>query len=159
LITKSVLTVALIRFDMMLLDPFKEEFNLPAFPAKFRVRQGIKPRIVGNEPVNNIHSMVFIYNNTEWIGVMLSRLISDKPDHFIADNPSLKDNRTESFNGRFHVVFCPGNEERPVSMKEIKQAEAIQVSHIFFAVSSRLYIKFVRDPDMMDISRAKTVFP
>ena len=44
----------------MLLDPFEKQLHLPAFPVKFRDRQGIKCRIVGYEFADNIGSKIFV---------------------------------------------------------------------------------------------------
>jgi hypothetical protein len=142
---------AIKRFDFkMLLDPFEEQFNLPSFSVELRDRHGIKHSIVGNEPINDIGSVVFIYNHPEWLGVILSRLIIGKPDHLVADNPGLQISRAGAFNGILHVVFCHGNEESPPSMDKIEQTEKIQVSFIYRVNSSRFYINFIEYLDIMD---------
>lgn len=134
----------------MLLDPFKEDFNLPTFPVEFRDRQGIKRCIVSNEPVNDIGSIVFIYNHPKWFGIMLSRFVSGKPNHLITDYPSLQICGAGAFNSILHVVFCPGDEESPISMDEIEQPEEVQVSLINHVNGSRFYIKFIEDLDIVD---------
>jgi hypothetical protein len=140
----------------MLLDPFKEKFNLPTFPVEFRDRQRIKHGIVGNEPVNNIGSIVFIYNHPEWLRIIISRFVTGKSDHLIADHPGLHIGRIGAFNGILHVIFCSGDEESPVSMDEVKQPEEVQVSLINHVNGSRFYIKFIKDLDIMNRSLGQT---
>jgi len=134
----------------MLLDPFKEKFNLPSLPVEFGDRKGIKHSIVGNKPVNDIGSIVFIYNHPEWLRIMFSRFVTGKSDHLIADHPGLHISRTGVLNGILHVIFCPGDEESPFSMDEIEQPEEVQVSLINHVNGSRLNIEVIKDLDIMD---------
>jgi hypothetical protein len=60
----------------MLFDPFIEKLNLPTFSVEFGNGKRIKRRVVGNEPVNNTGSIVFICYHSEGLWVMLSRFIT-----------------------------------------------------------------------------------
>jgi hypothetical protein len=134
----------------MLLDPFKEKFNLPSLPVEFGDRKGIKHCIVGNKPVDDIGSIVFIYNHPEWLRILFSRFVSGKPDHLIADYTGLHISRTGALNGILHVIFCPGDKESPFPMDEIEQPEEVQVSLVNHVNGSWLYIKIIEDLDIMD---------
>lgn len=82
----------------MLFDPFIEKLNLPTFSVEFGNGKRIKRRVVGNEPVNNTGSIVFICYHSEGLWVMLSRFITGKSDQFIADNTCLIISSYRAFN-------------------------------------------------------------
>lgn len=133
----------------MLLDPFKEKLNLPTLPVEFGDGERIKLRIVGNEPVNDTGSIVFICYHSDGFGVMFSRFVSCKSDQFITDNTRLVISTIGAFNSILHVVFCPGDKKRSLHVDEIEHPKEIQVAKINHINSCWLYIKLIEDFDIM----------
>ncbi len=133
----------------MLLDPFKEKFNLPSLPVEFGDSERIKLCVVGNEPVNDTGSIVFICYHSDGFRVMLSRLVACKSDHFITDDSSLIINRGRAFNNILHIVFCPGDKKRSLFVDEIEHPEEIQVAKINHINSSRLNIELIKYLDIV----------
>ena len=140
----------------MLLDPFKEEFHLPAFPVEFRDRQRIKYGIIGNEPVNHTGGIVLICNHPERLRIMFTRIIPSKLDHLVTYHTGFYINRAGAFNSILHIIFCPGNEESPVSMNKFIQAGEIQLSLVNYVYGSWLNIKVIKDFNIMDGSLCKS---
>ncbi len=133
----------------MLLDPFKEKFNLPTLPVEFGDGERIKLRVVGNEPVNDTGSIVLICYHSDGFGVMFFRLVTCKSDQFITDNTRLVINTIGAFNNIPHVVFCPGDKKRSLLVDEIEHPKKIQVAQINHINSCRLYIELIEDIDIM----------
>ena len=104
----------------MLLDPFIEKLNLPALPVEFRDSERIKLSVVGNEPVNKIGSIVFICHHSDGFGVMFSRFVACKPNHFLTDNPCMIINGGRAFNDILHIVFCPGDKKCSLLVDKIE---------------------------------------
>lgn len=133
----------------MLLDPFKEKFNLPTLPVEFGDSERIKLGVVGNEPVNDTGSIVLICYHSDGFGVMFFRLVTCKSDQFITDNTRLVINTIGTFNNILHVVFCPGDKKRSLLVDEIEHPKEIQVAKINHINSGWLNIKFIEDFDIM----------
>ena len=140
----------------MLLDPFIEKLNLPTFPVEFGDGKRIKRRVVGNEPVNDTGSIVFICYHSEGLRVMLPRFVTCKSDQFIADDTCLIISNARALNNILHVVFCSGDKKSSLHMDEIEQSKEIQVAHINYINSCRLYIKFIEHFDIMNRSLGQT---
>lgn len=133
----------------MLLDPFKEKFNLPTLPVEFGDGERIKIHVVGNEPVHNTGSIVFIRYHSDGFVVMFLRFVSCKSDQFITDNTRLIINTIGAFNNILHIVFCPGDKKRSLLVDEIEHPKEIQVAKINHINSCRLYVKLIEDLDIM----------
>jgi len=133
----------------MLLDPFKEKFNLPALPVEFGDSERVKLSVVGDEPVNDTGSIVFICYHSDRFGVMFFRFITCKSDQFITDNTRLVINTIGAFNNILHVVFCPGDKKCSLLVDEIEHPKEIQVAKVNHINSCRLYIKLIEDLDIV----------
>lgn len=140
----------------MLLDPFIEKLNLPTLPVEFGDGKRIKRRVVGNEPVNDTGSIVFICYHSEGLRVMLPRFVTGKSDHFIADNTCLIISNVGAFNNILHVVFCSGDKKSSLHVDEIEHPKEIQVAHINHINSGRFNIQFIEHSDIMNRSLGQT---
>ena len=95
----------------MLLDPFEEEFNLPPLTVEFSDSKRIfDGKVVGQEAIKLPSFKVLIYNESERIGILSGRVISNKSDGFIGKNTRSFVNIPRLKNFVDHVVFGSSNE-------------------------------------------------
>ena len=90
----------------MLLDPFEEQFYLPAFTVEFRNSQRIVNRkVVGQKSIYSSSLKVFIYNKSQCVGILSGRVISSKSDSLIRKNARVYVNRSGLNNLIRHIVL------------------------------------------------------
>lgn len=72
------------RHDMqMLLDPFKEQLYLTAFPIKLRNRKGNEGKVVRQESIHIVHRIDFIINHAYHLRMVLHDGCSCEPDTLV----------------------------------------------------------------------------
>lgn len=102
----------------MLLDPFEEKLNLPAFAVQFRNSQRVFNRkVVGQEVIDFPRLKVLIRNESECIGILPCGVISGKADGLVGENTGAFVNRSVLNDLVGHVVPGAGDEVSPLLMK------------------------------------------
>lgn len=139
----------------MLLYPFKEQFDIPAFSVEFCDCQGFVSQKVGKEAVDLTGSEVFICDHSESFGIVLGRLDSCKFDDLIADYTSF--GITSSGLNTFvqHVVLCPCYEERSVLVDVVEESEEINITFVQKIDGSHLDTEIVQSLDIVHRSICK----
>ena len=94
----------------MLLDPFEEEFNLPALAIQFCNGQWVFNReVVGQEAIDFSALKVLIHNKSQRVRVLPSRVIAGESDSLVRKNARTDVDRSGLNHLIRHVVFSPSN--------------------------------------------------
>ena len=98
----------------MLLDPFEEQFYLPAFTVEFRNSQRIVNRkVVGQKSICSSSLKVFIHNKSQCVWILSGRVISSKSDSLIRKNARVFVDRSGLNNLIRHIVLGACNKAGP----------------------------------------------
>lgn len=106
----------------MLLDPFEEQFHVPAFAVEFCSGQSFIYEIVGQEAVNIAGGEVFVSDHSQVFGITFRGLVCGKSYVLVSDNTSAFVNRVGFDDIILHIVLCPSNEERSVLVRVLSHA-------------------------------------
>lgn len=93
----------------MLLDPLKEDLNLPSFPIKFCNCDCINREVIGEGAINLPISKVFIYNKSKVVRILSGSIKSGKLDCFIGDKFRLGINFSILNDLVKHIIFGSGD--------------------------------------------------
>lgn len=133
----------------MLLNPFEEQFHVPAFAVEFCYGQSIVSEMIGQETIDVAGGEVFIGDHSQVFGIALSGLVGSESDDLISDNTCTFVERIRRDNIVLHIVLCPGNEECSVPVYSVEETEEVNISLIHNIDCTHLYAEFIQHPDIM----------
>ena len=133
----------------MLLDPFEEQFDVPALSVEFCDCQGFVSQKVGKEAVDLTGSEVFICDHSESLGIAPGWLDSCKFDDLIADYTCFGVTSSGLNNFVQHVVLCPCYEECSVLVDVVEESEEINITFVQKIDGSHLDTETVQSLDIV----------
>jgi len=95
----------------VLLDPFEEQFDLPAAFIKGGNGRRWQKHIVGDKNQRFVRLRVLEANAAQMLGIALRAIMSMKSNTLIADNPFAAIRGSGIDASRAYITFCAGNEE------------------------------------------------
>ena len=139
----------------MLLYPFVEQFDVPAFSVEFCDCQGFVSPKVCKEAVYLAGSEVFICDHSESLRIAPGRFNSCKLDDLIADYTGFEITSSGLNNLVQHVVLCPCYEERSVLVDVVEESEEIDITLVQKIDGSHLDTEIVQSLDIVHRSICK----
>ena len=134
----------------MLLNPFEEQFHVPAFAVEFCYGQSIVSEMIGQETIDVAGGEVFIGDHSQVFGIALSGLVGSESDDLISDNTCTFVERIRLDNIVLHIVLCPGNEECSVPVYPVEETEEVNISLIHHIDDTHFYAEFIQHPDIVN---------
>ena len=146
----GILGGAIERLDMqMLLDPFEEQFHVPAFAVELCYGQSLITHMVGQEAVYDTRGEVFVSNHPKFFGVGLGGLIGGEFDDFVSNYAGSFVNGAGLDDFILHIVFCPGHAECAILVYPVEESEKVDISFGQQVDGSHLDAEFVQGTDIM----------
>lgn len=143
----SILRCAIESLDVkMLLYPFEEKLNLPAFPIEFRNGKRVfYGEVVGQKLIDIACFIVFIHDEPHGISILFGREIACEPNYLIGEDPRAFILQSGFEDIIDHVVFGSGNGElgKAHHHKLVTSLKLNGVTVAFVAVNTPLEIIFV----------------
>ena len=121
----------------MLLDPFEEQFDLPALFVKCANGERGQREIVGQEFERLAGILVDVDHATQHIGIALARYLAGEPDVTVADQSGDRLDPLAAHNFELQIVLGAGDKEGAGAMEEIEPGE-VDVSPIHDIERARL---------------------
>ena len=139
----------------MLLDPFEEEFNLPALSVKFRYGYCLKSEIIGQESIYIVGVVVLVDYHPHHIWIALGNNRPSEPNALVADETSLLVNFPFLNDLKAHVVFSPGDIIRLPELKVVVKPPEIHIPLVHQVVSTCLNGQHVKSVHVIDLALAQ----
>ena len=114
----------------MLLNPFKEQFDLLTFSVKFSDSKGVEFSVVGNETINDTRFKIFVSNQPKRFGILSERFVSGKSSQFITYHTSLLIHRESIFDSILNFILGSGDKKCPFFVYMIEQTKKIYKSFV-----------------------------
>ena len=105
------------------LDPFEEQFDLPAILVQQRDCERVKLKVVREEHIALIGFPVVVSDAPQFLWIRFPRLVSGKPDGLIAPQSLVLINLMRVETAEREIVFCPRDEERSRLMNGVQPFE------------------------------------
>ena len=136
----------------VLLDPFEEEFHLPAAFVQFANSQRWKRSIVGKEYQASAFG-ICISDTSEPLRIMLLRVENHEFDQLIAHQPGTSIYRIGIDAAKLGIRFGSCDKEAAGLMQAVETRE-VEISSIHHIESSRFWHKQIQDADILHLAVA-----
>ena len=144
------------RLDVqVLLDPFEERLDSPAFSIQFCNGNCLKLEIIRQESIHYVLRKVLIDDQAQQIRVFLGSEEASKTDELVRDDTSLLVHFSCLKYGILHIVLCSGDEVSLLLLEKTEQAIKVDISLIHQIVGASLYWEVVHGLAVMYIASSK----
>ena len=132
----------------MLLDPFEEQFHLPAAFVKRGNGQRGQGGVVGQEHQRLAGFRVFESDAPQLLGIVLRNVEAVQCDALIADDSRIPVGRHRIYPARIHAALGPGHEESACLMQR-EQPTEIQIAAIHHIERASLEGQHIQHVDLV----------
>ena len=149
----GVLTRAVEGFDaQMLLDPFEEQFDLPAALIQLRDGQRWHSEVVGQKDQMLAGLGIAIADAAQRVGIMSPGIVASQYHGLIKEQAGVFIHRTRVAASAEEVFLGAGDEEGRTQVQPM-QAREVQIAAIHDVKRARLPNEFVKDVHVVDAAR------
>jgi len=113
----------------MLLDPFEEEFDLPAGFVELGNRGGVEVEVVGQENERFLRLGIAVTDSSKRLRVFSRRIVTREQNRLVADETRRPVDMTRVATAEVEVLFRPCHEERSGRV-EIEEPPEIEISSV-----------------------------
>lgn len=139
----------------VLLDPFEERLDSPTLLVEFCNGNCWKDKVISQESIHNVLSIVFICNQSQYVWIFLGSKQTSETDCFIRDNTSLSINLSCLENIVLHIILCSGNKVCMLLLKDSEQPIKIDISVIHKVIGACFDWQHIHSLAIMYIARSK----
>ena len=137
--------------SQVLLDPFEEQFNMPAIPIQFGNGHGRKREVVCNKGQGPVSFFVPVLYESQGFGEIFDALYARKSNCLVTDKSCRAVHLAGVGAAVFGIGFGSQNKEAQGLMK-IMQALKVKVGSIHNIEGAGLWNKQVKDIDIMEFA-------